>query len=125
MKALVTTLAFGAAVGLTALIVTIQQDPFTFTRMSGTPKLEPTAEPVGVLPVTVSAIEEATPSAPAAVTLEEVRIEARPSPPARRAAAPEPELIIPEIVPAPCVHGEYRKLEPNRGVYLICPQGKD
>lgn len=124
MKAVVTTVAFGAAVGLTALIVAIQQDPFTFTRLSGTPEVELTAEPAGILPVTVAPVDE-TPPAKRVVTLDEVRIEARPSPPARRAVQPEPELLIPEIVPAPCVDGQYRKLERNRGVYLICPQGKD
>jgi hypothetical protein len=118
MKGLVTTLAFGAAVGATALIVAIQRDPFTFTNRAGETPTD--AEFVRRVPVTVLAplVEQSN-----VITLQEVDIRARPSSLAAPAPrpAPEPELLLPEVVPAPCTDGEYRKLEENRGVYLMCP----
>jgi hypothetical protein len=126
MKGLVTTLAFSGAAGLTALIVAIQQDPFAFTRLARTARVELTAEPVGVVPVTVvTTIEEEPPAVSNVITLEEVDVVASPARRFRPVAkpAPEPEPVVPEIVPAPCVDGQYRKLEPGRGVYLMCPGG--
>jgi hypothetical protein len=126
MKALVTILAFGGAVAATALTVTIQQNPRGWTstdRPIGAPPIE---VPVQVVPVSMATNidEPAAPAATNVVTIEEVKTPAprarrwRPAAPAARA---EPDLVVPKLLPAPCVQGEYRKLEEHRGVYLTCP----
>ena len=121
MKPLVTMVAFSAAVGATALIVAIQRDPFTFTSYESM-TASPLETSVQVVPVALPlAVTEPEPQAPAVVTLEEVRVEATPTRRWRAAPPPEPDLLLPTQVPAPCVDGEYRKLDEHRGVYLSCP----
>lgn len=124
MKALVTTLAFGGAVAATAVIISIQRNPHAFTNADR--ELIGQDIPVQVVPVSLPSTVEETPAqtATSVVTIEEVKVLARPMR-RWRAAAPaaqaEPDLVIPKIVPAPCVQGEYRKLDEHRGVYLTCP----
>lgn len=123
MKALVTTLAFGGAVGLTALTIAIQQNPFTFTTHSGAPVGQFLDVPVQIVPVSVPvAADEPVIAASNVVTIEEVRVEGRVTRQWRAAAPAEPEVVVPELVAAPCVQGEYRKLDEHRGVYLMCPE---
>jgi hypothetical protein len=65
------------------------------------------------------AIDEPEPSVNPVITLDEIDIVARPTPRAQAAPAPEPNA--PKLIAPPCVDGEYRSIDEQRGVYLICP----
>jgi hypothetical protein len=123
MKALIgfVSMAFGAF--LVLAMVKIQIDPFAFTSFT---RYTPAAIGQPAAPVTPP-----TPAEPVThvITLADVTIVAAMSRhvlPARRAtvqarvaAAPvEPRV---KVLPAPCVDGQYRKLEAHRGVRLMCP----
>jgi len=123
MKALIgfVSLAIGAA--LIAAVVKIQVDPFAFTSFTA---YTPAAIGQPATPVTPPA-----PTQPVAhvLTLADVTIVGHISQqvhharsatvPAHVAAAPvEPRV---KVIPAPCVDGQYRKLEAHRGVRLMCP----
>lgn len=122
MKALIgfVSLALGAAV--IAVILKIQTDPFAFT--SYTPAAIGLQEP--------PAAAEPAPAQRAehhVITLAAVTIVGHLTRPARpvghaslhasvQSVRAEPKV---KVVPAPCVDGQYRKLEPGRGVRLMCP----
>lgn len=119
MKALIgfVSLAFGAA--LVALIVKIQSDPFALTSHT-LAAAEPPA-PVAGQPAPVEK--------PHIVTLAAVTITGHISSHllhkqravvATRPKAPPAEPTV-KVIPAPCVDGQYRKLEAHRGVRLTCP----
>lgn len=122
MKTLITALSLGAGIAATALIIAIQQDPFALT------SIEPEPPPVSVQ-ARIAVVAEPEPllldapelqPLPRTITIDEVTIRARPTPRVR----PRPvQAVEPEtrVVPAPCVDGEYRKLDEHRGVTLMCP----
>lgn len=104
MKALITTVSLGLGLAATALVVGAQHQPSAFgqARRSLTPQ-DPALTAIAQPPTTVQE-----------VTLRPRRVR-RTQP-----VAAAPELDV-KILAAPCRHGEYRKLEAGRGVYLMCP----
>jgi hypothetical protein len=129
LKALVTVSALGLGAGAVALVVAMQRDPLAFTTAQPAPaaaaavlEVRPVAPPVNVEPVIPAALteEEApapAPAAPAAKRADRPRkVWARPAP--KAAVQEEP---VDRVIPAPCVDGQYRKLDENRGVRLMCP----
>jgi hypothetical protein len=128
MKALITVVSLGLGVSALALVLAIQQDPFTLTSHRAL-ELSPVERsmPTMIEPVTIEALvdsdavvqvkEEILKATPASLT-PSVRQRMRKQRHRVTAPAPEPP---PTVVPAPCVDGEYRKLEENRGVRLMCP----
>jgi hypothetical protein len=120
MKPLIALVALALGAGAVGVTLTIQSNRFAFTSLGE-----------GTMPV-AEALLPPKPAAPAAVSrtvqLDEVTVAGVLTPvkkPVRRAplrpvAVVEPEPVV-HVVPAPCVDGEYRKLEENRGVRLMCP----
>ena len=117
MKALIgfVSLVLGGVV--IAALVKLETDPFAFT--SHTPVIsEPTRASVA-----------AQPAQEHVITLADVTIvghlsrhvlhRARANV-AARATAMAAEPVV-KVIPAPCVDGQYRKLEAHRGVRLMCP----
>lgn len=119
MKALIgfVSLALGAAI--VAALVKIQTDPFAFTSHT----------PVASEPALATAAAEPAPvQKPHVITLADVTIVGHLSRHAfhRARAMAAARVTVPakpavKVIPAPCVNGQYRKLEPDRGVRLICP----
>jgi len=128
LKALVTVSALGLGAGAVALVVAVQHDPRAFTSAPPVPaaaavlEVRPVAPPINVEPVI-----------PAALTEEEAPTVAPPKPAAKRTERPRKVWVRPaakpavqaepvdRVIPAPCVDGQYRKLDENRGVRLMCP----
>lgn len=119
MKPLIALFALGLGVAAIGVTVEIQANRFAFTSMG--------EKPAFVAEVSIPVKPVVVPSR--VVQLDEVTVEGMLTPrpaarkratPPRAAPPPEAEPII-HIVPAPCVDGEYRKLEENRGVRLMCP----
>ena len=126
MKALVTVVSLGLGAGALGLELAIQNDPLTLTSPHPaelTPALR--ATPTMIEPVTieiepgnvVQIREEVLKVAPASLA---PSVQQKMRKHRSRVIAPTP-APAPTIVPAPCVDGEYRKLEENRGVRLMCP----
>ena len=125
VKTLVTVAALGLGSGATAIAIGIEHDSSLFTHAA--PVREGVTE---LLPLAVARAEApaARPAAPArVVAIPEVQIlmstPTKHGPrklPTRAASIPAPALD--HVVPAPCVDGEYRKLEDARGVRLSCPK---
>ena len=112
MKALIGFLSLALGAAAIALIVKIQTDPFAFT--SHVPVV---AEPVATQGIPVEAAN--------VITLADVKISGILS----RQPTHKPRAAVPrratapkvKVVPAPCVDGQYRLLDPQRGVRLMCP----
>ncbi|MBK7585142.1 MAG: hypothetical protein IPI67_33750 [Myxococcales bacterium] len=140
LKAVAAVVSLGLGAGAVAITVGIQHDPMLFT--SGTQRIDvpyaPRAAPIGLPPVAV--IVEPEPVPAATVATDELKAEtaktvervtapmqtgARVATPTR--ATPTKNAITPDesmedrVIPAPCNHGEYRKLDENQGVRLLCP----
>jgi hypothetical protein len=121
MKPLITVLSLALGLAALTLVFSIQNDRFTLTSCE---PLRPTAAPESLVTVRTEPepvlIELPKQTVDDAVWLEAVEVHAAPArrvpKPAAKPAAPEVEVI-----PAPCVEGEYRLLEPGRGVRLSCP----
>lgn len=132
IKAFVTVTSLGLGIGAVALTVGIQRNPRLFTSP------EPQVIEARYVPREMPA-----PAPPvAAVTIPEVQISAapqtfevksavkqttqrfatpkRPSAPAPK-AQPANDPSKDRVIPAPCVSGEYRKLDEQQGVRLMCP----
>ncbi|MCC6899070.1 MAG: hypothetical protein IT377_08850 [Polyangiaceae bacterium] len=126
IKAVVAGTSMVLGAGAVAVTVGIQQNPLLFTSPEP-PLIEapyvPRQAPVFLPPV-------------AAVVIPEVQITAVPQkfdvqePIRRMTQAPAKKVVEPpevidlsqdRVIPAPCNDGEYRKLDENRGVRLMCP----
>lgn len=129
IKATATVVSLGLGIGAVAVAVSIQRNPLTFTHAgSETQRID-----VPYVPREVPAL----PPPMAIVTIPEVEISAAPQTfevkkavrpfiaPKKVAPAPEVEEKIDptqdRVIPAPCNDGEYRKLDEQRGVRLMCP----
>lgn len=126
LKAVVVVSALGMGAAAVALVVAVQRNPYKFTNLDG--KL-----------ATPAAAETAAQPLPMAIELQPLAAIAMPVAKAARAAvvmppkrvihaarqpsgaAPVSEDAEDKVVAAPCVEGEYRKIEENRGVRMICP----
>ncbi len=119
-----TSMVLGA--GAVAVTVGIQQNPLLFT----------SPEPPLIEAPYVPRQAPALPLPVAAVVIPEVQITAVPQkfdvqePVRRMTQAPAKKVVEPpevidlsqdRVIPAPCNDGEYRKLDENRGVRLMCP----
>ncbi len=118
MKALIAFVSLALGAAIIAAVVKIQTDPFAFT--SYTPVVsEPTPAPVAAQ---LAPVQKHHVIVLADVTifgqLKNVAHKARAFAPARLSVPVEPVV---KVIPAPCVDGQYRKLEANRGVRLMCP----
>lgn len=123
MKAFVTALALTAALLVATFVIAVQLDRFSFTSRDGQITQEPLDWTPRVVPVAMAvAIEEPEPAVNPVITLDEIDIVARPTP--RRAKQAPRDYAAPKVIAAPCVDGEYRKIDEQRGVTLTCP-GKD
>jgi hypothetical protein len=118
MKLLIALVAMALGGATTALIVSIQNDPFTLTTFDARESLPALSER--------ETVQAALVSTGSVVHLEEITVVGRlPRPPARAAmsylvpaSAPAAE---PAVVAAPCRDGEYQQLDAWRGVRLMCP----
>ncbi len=117
MKALIGFLSLTLGGVVIALILKIQTDPFAFT------SYVPTAAPAANVAPTPSPVQKRV------IALGDVTVVGhlsrqlfhkaqRAAPPRTKAPPPEPRV---KVIPAPCVDGQYRKLEAHRGVRLMCP----
>ena len=137
MKSLIVVAALGLGAGAVAVTLTIQANRFAFTsfgqKAPAVPELqlpspEPATAPAALMPATPSRM----------VRISEVTVVGRLGPPravaqlstntpARMRAATvarvvhEPPPPVDTVISAPCVDGEYRMLDENRGVRLMCP----
>jgi hypothetical protein len=120
LKALVTAASLGLGAGAVTLTVAIQRNPLLFTDA-----------PPAIVDLPAQVRERPPmplPPMAAVVTIPEVAITATPTKPAakpRTAPAPaKPEVDDPSadrVIPAPCNHGEYRRIDERQGVRLMCP----
>ncbi len=129
MKPLVFVVAMLLGLGALVATITIQQNPYAFTRLN---RVEWTIErdvdvPVRAIELPV-AIDGSFTLRARAIELDDVTIEGRL--PAKARARPaavakaDDELQIEfTILPAPCNDGEYRMLDEHRGVRVMCPGG--
>lgn len=116
MKALISVVALALGSAAVFLIVTIQNNPLAFTRLD--PEDTVVAVPAEPRVRIGTTVKESIPES-VAVWLEETRIVGS-LPQATRVAPteePEPEVTV---LPAPCNNGEYRLLDEQRGVRLMC-----
>jgi hypothetical protein len=122
IKPLVSAVALLFGLGAMAMTLTIQQNPHAFTE----PKLVPiSAEPERLertvqIPLVEMAMSVTT-HLDTVIHVDEVRVEGR-----RLAAIVRPQPAREpqdKVVRAPCRDGEYRLLDLNRGVRLMCPGG--
>ncbi|MCK6531567.1 MAG: DUF3352 domain-containing protein [Polyangiaceae bacterium] len=126
IKAAVAASSMVLGAGAVAVTVGIQQNPLLFTSP------QPPVIEVPYVPRQAPVM----PSPVAAVVIPEVQITAVPqkfvaeepirrlTPPAPKKAVEAPEVIDlsqDRVIPAPCNDGEYRKLDEQRGVRLMCP----
>lgn len=140
LKALVTVAALGLGVGTAVMVVGIQRDPLKFTSMDRrAPAAALQAGPVrAVTPPVVVEIEPlaafAEPEPQPVAKQLKARVVKRaaaalvtaPRAPKKVWVNPQPKAETPDpsedrVIPAPCNHGEYRKLDEQRGVRLMCP----
>jgi hypothetical protein len=137
MKSLIVVAALGLGAGAVAVTLTIQANRFAFTSLDH--RAPVTTQAALVRPPTFEAPAALTLDAPTrTVRLPVVNVVGRMGPPRAvatrtaaatvrvRAATPAPVVHEPpppedRVIPAPCIDGEYRKLEENRGVRLMCP----
>ena len=126
IKPLVSVFALVLGFGAMALTLTIQHNPHAFTQ----PKILPeTAEPEHLqrnveIPLVEMAFSHTT-RIDSVVRIDEVKVEGRRlGVPARAALARNDAGEMPlKVLKAPCRDGEYRLLDPHRGVRLMCPGG--
>ena len=120
----VSALAMGAAA--VAFIVAVQRNPYKFTNLDGKLAAPAAAETAAeALPMTI----ELQPRAQIAMPVAKSARAAVVMPPktvirsarAPSGAGPVSDATEDKVVAAPCVEGEYRKIEENRGVRMICP----
>ena len=126
LKAVVVVSALAMGAAAVALVVAVQRNPYKFTNLDG--KLaapaaaETAAQPmpmaIELQPIAEIAMPVAK-AARAAVVMPPKSVSHAAQQPAR--AAPVSEDTEDKVVAAPCVEGEYRQIEENRGVRLICP----
>ena len=129
MKPLVSVVALLLGLGALVATITIQQNPYAFTRLdrSESAVLAEIAVPVRAVELPVS-IEAQFPGSTSEVVLDDVVVEGKLKEVARpmKVSAPksnEVDEVEITVIPAPCVDGEYRMLEEQRGVRLMCPGG--
>ncbi len=142
MKTLIVVAALGLGAGAVALTLAVQADRFAFTRLENqTPLLAKAELSLPRLPT-----PPASPVARRVVGIPEVNVTGRLGPPqavakqiatvparvqkvapkvAPHAVVHEPGPPIDKVIPAPCVDGEYRKIDQTQGVRLMCPGGHE
>lgn len=125
MKTLLGLLPLALGAGLVGLIIKIQSDPFAFT----TPQASESTMAPAPAELHATQLESRGSNV---VVLEDVTVTGRALPLRHRKLARSAGHLARErsarrvakprvtVIPAPCVNGEYRKLEAHRGVRLMC-----
>jgi len=123
IKPLVSVVALVLATGAMAMTLAIQHDPRAFTRPKMLPEIvEPERLVRSVEIPLVEMTMFATMPVDTVIRLDEVLVEGR-----HLAALGRAKPVMREnsdhVIKPPCRDGEYRMLDPHRGVRLMCPGG--
>lgn len=132
VKPFIAILSLGLGAGAAAGLVAMQMDP-AFLTSPVQQSTVPLAAYIAARPLAPTTASDVEPSASHVVLIKEVTVYGaraarhvlRPAtrPPVTRAAmvqaSPASQSGV-TVVPAPCVDGQYRQLDPHRGVRLMC-----
>lgn len=126
LKAVVVVAALGLGGAAVALVISVQRNPYKFTSLEGKLAAPVAGEAVAAEPMPMAIdlqplVELGKPMTRAASAPAVAAPKRSSSTPRRQAPVVAEDETEDRVIAAPCVEGEYRKMEENRGVRLICP----